>query len=171
MSFDFDQFSQAADLSGILDTVEQSIATPTELVSTGRVFSTVARRVLNRAAGHRGGGAALFVLQTQPTTETGTNFFDRRDLLVRIPGVEIYPVAVASESASVPSLAALNDMALLRHGGTPGQQVLSSDTAIAVAADAVRHILCDGFYTVSGARRMKLTCSSVLLCFRGICDL
>ena len=65
--------------------------------------------------------------------------------------VEIYPVAVASAIANVPSTTALSDMALLRHGGTPGTTVLSSDTAIAVAADAARHILCDGFYTVSEA--------------------
>lgn len=163
VSFDFNQFAaQAGDLPAILDSVEQSLSidTATQFVSTGRVFSAVARRVLDPAAGHRGGGVALFVLQTQPTVESDTNFFDRRDLLVRTPGVEIYPVAVASAIANVPSTTALSDMALLRHGGTPGTTVLSSETAIAVAADAARHILCDGFYTATPTTTTTTTTTS-----------
>ena len=98
MSFDFNQFAaQAGDLPAILDSVEQSLSidTATQFVSTGRVFSAVARRVLDPAAGHRGGGVALFVLQTQPTVESDTNFFDRRDLLVRTPGYGSFVILFA----------------------------------------------------------------------------
>ena len=60
----------------------------------GRALSKTGREVLRASNGYRGGKAVIFLLASQATVESSTNFQRRRGSLIDLLGVELYPIAV-----------------------------------------------------------------------------